>query len=437
MAIIAMCKRAYPVLRLDFPQRKPLTPCTLASSGTTQGVRRCKGVLLLGLIAAIQLIANQSILAQTGPIKTLDPANQIGTQAPARTNAAAETPTLDPILASAKSLADKGAATEAERSVRQYLAVHPYSGNAHFLLGYILFREIQVLAAASAPSELVADAVAQNTVSAIEPSPANVSGSPSPGTHSSANLRDKVATPDPGFSADKAKASLAEFTQGAKYQTPSAFDLKIVGFDYVLLADYSDADKWLTKMLQWAPNDSEGWYYLGRTKYSENRFEEAVHAFQQALRLDPNNVKAEDNLGLSFVGLGRVEDATKAYQSAIAWQKDAASKNSGPFIDIADLLLDQNRSSEAVVYLKQAIEISPRDFKAHELLGKAYARANELPQAQNELEQAIALAPQNPNLPCMLGPIYRRQGLMDKAKLQFDRCSALNGTHSSPETSRP
>src|SRR5207253_7946429 len=68
-------------------------------------------------------------------------------------------------------------------------------------------------------------------------------------------------------------------------------------------------------------SDSEGWYYLGRTKYNENRFAEAISAFQQCLKLDPQNVKAEDNLGLSLAGLGRNEEAAVAYNQAIAWQE--------------------------------------------------------------------------------------------------------------------
>src|SRR5256886_16087693 len=99
---------------------------------------------------------------------------------------------------------------------------------------------------------------------------------------------------------EKAKASLAESTAGAKYSAPIAADLKVVAFDYVLLGDYLDADKWLTKMLEWTPDDAQGWYYLGRTKYSENRFAEAISAFEQCLKVDPKNVKAEDNLGLSY-----------------------------------------------------------------------------------------------------------------------------------------
>jgi len=347
------------------------------------------------LFFAITLLANFQAAAQLPPITTLPAAPQTSEHLSAP-------PAADPALAHAKSLADSGLSGSAELEVRQYLGAHPHSAEAHFLLGYILFRELQQL---STPGQF-----------------------PNP---------DQTSTP--GSSAvrsAKARASLAEFTEGAKYREPSAADLKIVALDYVLLGDYPDADKWLTRMLDWAPNDAEGWYYLGRTKYNENRFEEAVQAFQQALQLDPRNVKAEDNLGLAYAGLGRAEDAIGAYHTAMDWQKDAPERNPGPFIDLGSLLLDLNRSEEAIAYLRQAIELAPQVSKAHELLGKAYARLERFPEAQVELEQAVALAPENPNLPCMLGPVYRKRGQTDKAKAQLDRCAALNGTHSSPEVPR-
>ena len=316
------------------------------------------------------------------PIKTLQPSRP-GTR---------DFSGLDPVLAQANTFLQQGKPTDAELLLRDYLAHHPNSANAHFLLGSVLFREIQESASSSSTTRV---------------------------------------------KEERANASLAEFNLGAKYGKPSASDLKIVSLDYILLGDYPDADKWLTKMLEWTPSDSEGWYYLGRTKYNENRFDEAVHAFQQCLKLDPQNVKAEDNLGLAYAGLNRVNDAVAAYHSAIEWQKDAPTKNPGPFIDLADLLLDQNRSEEAIPYLREATQIAPQDSKAHELLGKAYARLDEIPQAQAELEKAAELAPQNANLPCMLGPMYRKRGLTEKAKLALDRCASLNGTHSSPEKPRP
>src|SRR6266550_8378155 len=148
----------------------------------------------------------------------------------------------------------RGSAVRVLPGARKYLDKNKDSAFGHFLLGYILFREIQESAgvksgtSAAAYSEKVAD------------------GS------------------DTGTREAKAKASLAEYTEGAKYHDPSALDLKIVALDYVLLGDYPHADKWLTRSLAWNPKDSESWYYLGRTKYNENRFAEAVSAFEQCLK---------------------------------------------------------------------------------------------------------------------------------------------------------
>jgi Flp pilus assembly protein TadD len=311
---------------------------------------------------------------------------------------------VNPALAEARSLLQQGRANEADRAVRQFLAAHPESAEGHFLLGHVLFREIQADALAAAQLEGPRDFHSNSTDGKLIP--------------------------------EKARESLAEFTVGAKYHDPSAADLKVVALDYVLLGDLMDADKWLTKVLEWTPDDADGWYLLGRTKYNENRFAEAVSAFAQCLKLDPRNVKAEDNLGLSYAGLGRSEEAMAAYQQAMAWQAEAPLKNPGPHIDLATLLLDQNRPGEAISYLLEAVEIAPRVSRAHELLGKAYAHLEQFPKAQMELEKAIELSPQNSNLHCMIAPVYRKQGLAEKAKAEFDRCAAMTGTHSTPETPR-
>jgi Flp pilus assembly protein TadD len=315
----------------------------------------------------------------------------------------------DAPLVEAQTLFRQSKFSEADHAVRQYLATHPNSADGHFLLGHILFREIQ--AEAILDRQLVLQA--------------------------QSSMGGTVATPEPALPKDreeKAKASLGEFTAGAKYRNPSAADLKIVAFDYIVLGDYPDADKWLTKMLEWAPNDADGWYNLGRTKYNENRFGEAISAFQQCLKLDARNVRAEDNLGLSFAGMGRNEEAAAAYQQAIDWQAQSLARNPRPYIDLGGLLIDENRSKDAVTLLLQASEIDSRDSKTHELLGKAYTRLEEFPKAQGELEKAIELSPQSPNLHCMLAPVYRKQGLAEKAKAEYDRCATLTGSRSTPQT---
>lgn len=288
----------------------------------------------------------------------------------ATANQVSTPPTVASQLAEANSLLAKGMLAEAEGAARKYLAEHADSADGHYLLGYILFRRA------------------------------------------------------------RASASLAEYTEGAKYRKPSAADLQVVGADYVVLGDFPDADKWFTKSVEWDPASVLGWYYLGRTKYNENRFEEAVVAFQRCLKLDDKHVKAEDNLGLSYQALGRLDDALQAYRNAIDWQSDAKVKNPGPFIDIGGLFLETNQPEKAVEYLQKALEIAPDDPKAHQQLGKAYFNLNNLPKALVELEKAVQLAPNNAPVHYILAQVYRKQGLGEKAKGEFDRYTKLSATHS-------
>ena len=306
-------------------------------------------------------------------------------------------------LGEAKSLLQRGRLSEAERAVRQYLAKEPKSAEGHFLLGYILFREIRGKASQ-------------------EESAGEVRG------HNPDAILSK-------FSDKQARASLAEFTEGAKYHLPNAFDLKVVALDYVLLRDFVDAEKWLTRSLEWNPNDFDTWYHLGRTKYNLQRFREAISAFNHCLELDPKNVQAEDNVGLSYAGLLRTEEAIAAFRTAIAWQAQRKIKDPGPFLDLGSLLLDQNRVEEAVPYFVQAVEISPQDPSAHGELGKAYFRLKQLAKAQTEMERAVELAPRNAPFHYVLGQIYQKEGFKDKAKLEFDRTSALTAPDSAGRSS--
>lgn len=272
-------------------------------------------------------------------------------------------------LEAARSYADRGMLPAAETAARAFVKEHHDSAQGHFLLGYILFRQ------------------------------------------------------------QKAHESLAEMTEGAKYARPSAADLRVVGADYVLLSDYSDADRWFTKATEWEPGNVLGWYYLGRTKYNENRFEEAVQAFERTLKLAPRHVKAGDNLGLSLQALGKTEEARQAFLNAIAWQAEAADKDPWPYIDFGSFLLEQNQPEQAIPYLQEGAKLEPKSPKARQQLGKAYLAIHQLEKAQTELEEAVRLEPKSARAHYVLGQLYEKAGQREKAKQEFARYSQLNAQH--------
>jgi len=144
------------------------------------------------------------------------------------------------------------------------------------------------------------------------------------------------------------------------------------------------------------------------------------------LKLEPRNVQAENNVGLSYEALAQRDHAIQAFETAIAWEAEAPAKDPGPFIELARLYLQRNLPERAETYLLQAIAIFPNVSKAHEELGQAYSLLHRLPEAQAELEKAVALEPETASLRCMLGQIYRQQGKTSEAKAEFDRCTALH-----------
>ena len=403
---------------LHLVNRSNLPRRTLSFSASRAGQRSASGIcaflclpcllcflcLLHGLPARAQ---NSPGSAQQGPSST-KPASATQTNAgPAVAENAVkplESPTPDPALAQARLLLQRGMLSDAEAAIRNYLLEHANAADAHFLLGFILFREVQAkwLEAGEKDSE------------ALRYNSGDFSGSLI------------------GYRDAKVKESLAEFTAGAKYHVPNAFDLKIVGLDYILLKDHIDADHWLTRSLQWDPRDAQAWYYLGRTKYSESQFREAMEDFARCLRLEPRNIQAENNVGLSYEALGQPDQAIQAFKNAIAWEVESPAKDPEPYIELAHLYLNQNEPEKAVPYLSQSIAIFPKVSKAHETLGKAYSLLHRLPEAQAELEKAVALEPETASLHCMLGQIYRQEGMVSEAKAEFDRCAALQPQSANP-----
>lgn len=273
-------------------------------------------------------------------------------------------------LASIRALVETGSFAQAEEATRTYLKTRGDSAEGHYLLGYILFKE------------------------------------------------------------KRAKESLAEYTEGAKYKTPSAYDLEAVGGDYVLLKDYPDADKWFTKSAEWNPGNFQVLYYLARTKYNENRFDEAVSLFLQCLKLDPKSVKAKDNLGLAYQGLNRNDEAIAAFHTAIDWQADASEKDANPYLDLGSILIDLNRTDEALPYLKQAVQLALQDMRTHRALGKAYLRLDQLVKAQTELEQSAILAPEDAPIHFMLAQLYRKRGMTEKELAETKKYRELTASHS-------
>jgi Flp pilus assembly protein TadD len=236
------------------------------------------------------------------------------------------------------------------------------------------------------------------------------------------------------FKLNEPKDSLAQYTLAAQGHTPSAEDLKYVALDYVLLNDFIDADKWISRSIAVNDRDSESWYALGRIRYTRLHLQDAVNCFEKALALDPKSVNAENNLGLAYQALNRNDDAIAAYRRALALEANdpTARKPSTeqPMLNLAIMLTLNGKLDEALALLTRAVAISPNDPKIRGQLGHIYLLQKKLSDAQREFEHAIALEPEESSYHFLLARVYRKEGMTEKAKMELQRVAALNGTHS-------
>ena len=92
-----------------------------------------------------------------------------------------------------------------------------------------------------------------------------------------------------------------------------------LGYLYASRKQHQDAEDYFLMALRLAP-DANTWYNLGFMRDHEGRREQAVEAFQEAVRLDPRHDLAWYGLGLAHAHLGRHHDAVTAFERAAQLQ---------------------------------------------------------------------------------------------------------------------
>ncbi len=127
-----------------------------------------------------------------------------------------------------------------------------------------------------------------------------------------------------------------------------------------------------------SPGNGRGLMNYGNTLMAKGDFAGALDCFHRAQQLTPQ-------YSVLLINLAIAEDATK--QSAAAEQhfKDAlrlAPTSPDSYIYYARYLLSHSRAQEARAFLRSALELSPTDLTARELLAQADAQAVNQPATQ-------------------------------------------------------
>ena len=160
-----------------------------------------------------------------------------------------------------------------------------------------------------------------------------------------------------------------------------------------------------------SPQKSRPHNNLGAALDEQDRTEEAIEHYLQALRIKPDNEKAHNNLGNALEKQGHAEEAVEHYLQALRIKPDfeKALNNLGTALE------KQGRTEEAVEHYLQALRIKPDYEKAHYNLGIALDKQGRSEEAIDHYLQALRIKPDFEKAHYNLGIALGKQGYTEEA----------------------
>lgn len=143
---------------------------------------------------------------------------------------------------------------------------------------------------------------------------------------------------------------------------------------------------------QEVPKAAKKAYEKGLKRAQENRFEEAASAFQDAVKLFPEYLHAQNKLGEQYTLMGKPAEAQAAFEKTIS----ANPKYALPHINLGLLFANQKRYLEAIAELEQGNKLDDSFPVSHLHLGLALMSKPDpdLDRAEKELTRSIDLGKQ-------------------------------------------
>lgn len=203
------------------------------------------------------------------------------------------------------------------------------------------------------------------------------------------------------------------------------------------------------QVLRMDPNNAEANFLLGTLAHQVGDNATAAKLLGIAIKINPDRAPYHNNLGLLLEAEGKVEDAAQSYRRAIElkpdfsgahnnlgnalkdlgqWQEAEAAYRKAltlepDFIEalnnFGDILSHQGKPGEALDCYEKAIRINPQVAEAHFNLGCLYENQGQWEQAISAYQRALGIEPDIWEAMLKLGGIFKSQGRFDEAIEKF------------------
>jgi tetratricopeptide (TPR) repeat protein len=173
--------------------------------------------------------------------------------------------------------------------------------------------------------------------------------------------------------------------------------------------------------IQIRPNYAEAQHDLGYALCKQGKWDEALVHLRKAVQLNPRYADAQHNLGFVLYTLGRLNEASVHLGLAIKLKPDYPQA----YYNLGNILSAQSKPDEAIACYRKAIQLKPDYANAHNNLGIALKSQGRLDEAINHFRSALNINPGLGEAYYNLAGTLRSQGKLDEAIKCYERVAEL------------
>ena len=186
---------------------------------------------------------------------------------------------------------------------------------------------------------------------------------------------------------------------------------------YELAEKFLEQQKWeeavtnYRQAIKLNPNFSWSYYKLGQALAQLKNWEQAITTYQKAIKLNPNFPWSYHHLGNALLQLEKWEEAVNAYQSFLKLN----SHHYWAYHKLGEALFKLGEFDQAILYYQKAIQLNPEIKGTHQKLADILFQTGKLEAAETAYRQTIKLNPEVVWYRQCLGDVLLKQKRLDEA----------------------
>lgn len=190
-----------------------------------------------------------------------------------------------------------------------------------------------------------------------------------------------------------------------------------MGHTYKLMGNYDDAADCFVTVIEENPNDVLAYNHLGSIQASRGEHVKALQSYNRALQIDKNHPILHYNSALSYMALGKLEQAKLSFENALRTKPGWIEA----MVDYADLLIGLNKNKEAQDLLFQAQKLNAEDVNILNALGKLNFKCKDYALAEKNYQAVLAKNSEDYRALTGMALVYEKQRKLLDSQALFEK----------------